>query len=307
MLFRDIRNRLGMRLVLSMRTGSPIEKFTQEHGIFIPASLVVSRDFIGSLYFFDKSMLEGRDMDIFLRAYGARESNGKYTLFASDRTFPQYRFFGRSLLDLPSVIPDAHFVDGCCHYFHFRFHSSMIGKVSELMLSEEVPAGMSIEYLGKSDPDHDVVDFVSGKVPLNFVSIVSRPPDIELFSSERNPIQSGEWKRETKYLRTDGKIRSIFYIDKPLEEIPPGVVEISREEGIYEAETENPVLSEIAGLSPHITLPALSRSQSLSGERFEMQCVGPSMFERELMERIKAAKDKFPDWELAISGVEALG
>ena len=303
MLFRDIRDRLDMRLVISIHTGTPIEKFSEEHGLFIPASLVISPDSIGSLYFFDRESITDRDAGIFLRKSGARLINGKQTIFASDRVYSQYEFFGRELLELPSMIIDAHFVEGCCHYFYFRFHSSMIREISRLIMSEEAPEGMSVKYLGKNDPEHDAMDYFGGKIPLNIVSLTSTPPDTEL-SSGTNPIRTRGWTRETKYLRTDGKIKSIFYLDEALKSIPSGVVEISGEGGIYEVATENPLLSEIGRLSRNVTLPALNRSQALIDERFEIQCVSPNMFNPELMERIKAAKDKFPEWNLTLTGIK---
>ncbi len=305
MLFREIRDILDMKLVLSVHTGTPIEKFAAENGMFIPASLVVSPDYVGSLYFFDDRAVEGRNVDIFLKASRARELKGKQTLFTSDRVYPQYKFFGRELLDLPSVIIDAHFVEGPSHHFHFRFHSSMIARVSELVTSSHAPEGMSVEYLGPNVPDRDIMSYMAGRMSLAYVSLVSTPPD-RMLGSQENPLRVTEWKRETKYIRTDGKIRSIYYLDRPLETVPANVTEIYRDRRIYEAESENPVLSEIARLSPHITIPALNRSQSLSGNRFEMQCVGPAMFKQEFMERVKAARDRYPEWNIVLSGVEQL-
>ncbi|MCL4335816.1 MAG: hypothetical protein M1344_01140 [Candidatus Thermoplasmatota archaeon] len=303
MLYRDIRNRLDMKLVISIQTGTPIEKFSEEHSLFIPASLVISPNSIGSLYFFDRENITNRDADIFLRKSEAREMNGKQTIFASDKVYTQYEFFGRKLLELPSVIIDAHFVEGCCHYFHFRFHSAMIKKISRLLMSEEAPEGMSVKYLGKNESYRDAMDYFAGKIPLNVVTLTSTPPSPEL-SLDRNPIGTRAWTRETKYLRTDGKIKSIFYLDEALEVIPSGVVEISGKNGIYETETENPLLSEIGKLSGNVIMPALNRTQALLDGRFEIQNVSPNMFNSELMERIKAANQKFPEWNLTLTGIE---
>jgi AAA+ ATPase superfamily predicted ATPase len=289
-----------MEFTLTTNQGFPVEKFSVQQNIFIPTVLFIRDQDIGALYYFKASDVEGkRDVDIFLRTYNARKRGGVITLYATSKSFVEYRFIG-DLIKIPSVVMNYVYVSGGRHFFNYRFHSSSLKEVSNLLLSENKPSSVQVESISMSRGLKQSLETFHKNAGLSVVVARSIPPKEE-FTEDKNPMGSN-WSREVKANDSEGRIRGVYYGAKEIK--AEDVLKIS--DGIYEADTDNPVLKYLSSKQDELIIPAISRFQTLINEDFTLVEVLPSLYKDDYIEMLSKASRLFPEWHLTLTEVESL-
>lgn len=290
-------NCLDMELVIEDNSGFPIEVFSRDHNLFIPALLISGEDKVAVLYYFSETLVKGnRDMEIFLNRYDARNSKGILTLYASSKKYKPYSILGK-IIDVPSVMNYASYVWNGRHYFHFAFRHEYLPHLSDIILTSETPEGMVIHRLGKNDRMNSVLEWIDQKLNLFEVTIETVPPPEEL-APDRNPL-GNEWAREIKCRTFDGSVRAVYCTPSFVE--AAGAIKVAG--NIYELTTQNELLSYLASKDGNVMIPAFRRFQSLENSRFTLSMILPHAYTGEYIRKIAKATSKFPDWNIYLTSV----
>ncbi len=292
-------NCLDMELVIEDNSGFPIEVFSRDHNMFIPAILIAGQDKVAVLYYFSESSVKGnRDMEIFLNKYEARLSNGIYTLYASSTKYKAYYLLGK-IIDIPSVMNYASYVWNGRHYFHFAFRHEYLPDLSDIILKSDSPEGMLINRLGKNNRMQEVLEWIDQKLNLFEITVETIPPPEEL-QPDRNPI-GDVWAREIKCRTFDGSVRAVYCTPNSRE--IEGAVRVA--DHIFELTTQNELLSYLSSKDGNIMIPAFRRFQSLENARFTISMVLPYAFTGEYIRKIARATSRFPNWRVFLKNVSS--
>lgn len=300
-----IESRLDMQCVITISNEFPIERFSREFKLFIPGTTIIGEDKVGLLYYLPDLADEKRDVSIFLRSFKARKNNDTWIIYTNSKVFPQLNFF-KELVSIPSIVFDTMYLEDGVHNFFFRFHHNYTHEVSKTLLGPMAPESMSVEYFGKSGGIASVIDRIKEKQNISCIKVRSKPPDEET-KEKRNPIQAGKWFREVKANFSKVNVRSVYFVDEQLKKLDDNnVVEISRDEGIYEAKTENSLLSFLSQISDEIPLPSIRRTQYYDGHSFTMNSIIPEHFKKEYLNKVSKSIDMFPEWEIILTKVQKM-
>ncbi len=293
-------NKLDMELVIENEGNFPIEAFSRDHDLFIPALLSAGNGKVSVMYYFSEAAVKGkRDVEIFLNRYGARNNEGILTLYASSSKYPQYNTLQR-ILDIPSVLNYASYVWKGKHYFHFIFRHEFLRQVSDSLLSSDLPSGINVHRLSRNDRMSDVLRWIDGHVELYEVTFDTVPPLDEL-SPEKNPIGM-EWIREIKYRTTDSSIRAVYFsISKDVSASALKIVE-----NIYEIQTSNNMLGFLSSREHNVMIPSFRRIHTLSGGIFTVTLILPRSFVSDYVKKIARSRQDFLNWNVKIRNVRPL-
>ena len=290
-------NCLDMELVIEDNSGFPIEVFSRDHNLFIPAILIAGQEKVAVLYYFSESLVKGnRDMEIFLNRYEARSHGGIFTLYASSSKYKPYSLLGK-IIDVPSVINYASYVWNGRHYFHFAFRHEYLPQLSDIMLTSDAPEGLIINRLGINDRMKRVLEWIDQKLNLFEITIETVPPPEEL-QPDRNPI-GHEWAREIKCSTFDGSVRAVYCT--PYSREIGGAVRVA--DSIFELTTQNELLSYLSSKDGNVMIPAFRRFQSLENSRFTISMILPYAYTGEYIRKIARATVKFPSWRIFLKEV----
>ena len=290
-------NNLDMELVIENEGNFPIEAFSRDHDLFVPAVLSAGNGKVSMMYYFSEAAVKGkRDVEIFLNRYGARNNGGVLTLYASSSKFPQYNMLKR-ILDIPSVLNYASYVWKGKHYFHFIFRHEFLRQVSDTLLSSEVPSGINVHRLSGNDRMIDVLKWIDSHVELYEVTVDTIPPSEEL-SPERNPIGL-EWVREIKYRTMDSSIKAVYFSGS--ERVRDDAMKIV--DNIYEMETRNEMLGFLSSSDHSIMIPSFRRIHTLSGGIFTITLILPKSFVSDYIKKISRSRKDFLNWSVKIRNV----
>ncbi|MEM0157190.1 MAG: hypothetical protein QXN26_03875 [Thermoplasmataceae archaeon] len=293
-------NNLDMELVIVNEGNFPIETFSRDHDLFIPALLSAGNGKVSVMYYFSEAAVRGkRDVEIFLNRYGARNNEGILTLYASSSRYPQYNTLQR-ILDIPSVLNYASYVWKGKHYFHFIFRHEFLRHVSDTLLSSDVPSGMNLHRLSRNDRMGDVLRWIDEHVELYEVTFDTAPPVDEL-SPEKNPIGM-EWIREIKYRTTDNSIRAVYFSKS--KEVSGNALKIV--ENIYEIQTSNDMLGFLSSREHNIMIPSFRRIHTLSEGIFTVTLILPRSFVSDYIKKIARSRKDFLNWNVKIRNVRPL-
>ena len=293
-------NFLDMEAVVISDSEFPIETFSRDHDLLIPALLTIWSDKVGILYYFSSARVKGnRDMEIFLNRYGARQTNEIYTLYASSSQYPQANVL-RKIIEVPSTVNYASYVWQGKHYFHFAFRHEYLREISNIILSPDNPYGIQVGRLAPNNRMMQVLKWLHDNLRLSMVSIESIPPEQEL-SEQNNPMGS-EWIREIKCRSPDGKIKAVYHAAGT-----PSVRDVKKiAESIYEIETQNELISFLSSKENHVMIPEFRRLQKLEDGKFTITVVLPEAYSAEYIRKLARASIALPQWKIFLSGVTPL-
>lgn len=263
---------LDRELILSNFSGFPIETFSKRYALNIPSIMVKSDSKIGMLYYFFRETTE-RDLEIFLKTYGARYEEGIYTLYASSANYPEYNFLA-DILQIPSVVPDISYILDGVHYFHFRFHHSVTTQLSQLLISEKRPRQLIIEKMDSyKDIRNNIEWFIKSYKPYVFEFLLNH---IE------NTGISGNYNAEIKGLCLSGTRRAVFY-GNPEGIKNPAIINKSLTEGDLNLR----FLDLLYGKFKGVRLPIYSNLLTVQGDKIASRIIVPEMYKKNLIERLK--------------------
>ena len=274
---------LDMELVLSNSSSFPIEDFSRRYGLRIPCIMIRDGKTVGMLYYFYKETTD-RDLDIFLRTYGARYEGGIYTLYASSSKYSEYDFL-KNLWNIPSIVPDISYVEGGVHYFHFRFHHSVSDQISDLLISSSRPKDLVIERMGK------YYDIRNG---IGWFIETYRPYVFEvLFRNNTNYGMANNINIEVKGITISGKPRGILYgkVSNVANVVPI-------DEDLVEGDIDFDFLDSIYGKYNGVRIPVYSNLLSVTHFRVVARIIIPEMYKRNLISRLGSEKYKVYEPEI---------
>lgn len=306
-LFQGPETNLDMQCILTLEGDFPVEKFSKEYELFVPASIIIKKDHVELMYYLPESVDNTRDVNIFLKSFKARKIGRVWTIYTNSKHFPELRYM-KTLTNIPSVVFDAMYLENGVHYLYFRFHHSFVKTVSEaLMEGENIPRGLSIEYLGPSKGLLNILQKINEKLSLSIISVTTKPPKEEL-GIDRNPVSSGNWTREIKVVAESDNIQAVYFTDGPLKlEQGQKVSTVCENEHIYEAKTENKVIGFYSSINGRIALPTVSRIQRFDGSSFRIETVLPDLFKSEYLIKISESLSRFPEWNIVLEDVRKIG
>ncbi len=262
---------LDRELILSNYNAFPIEIFSKRYSLNIPSIMIKNEKSVGMLYYFFKDTTE-RDLEIFLKTYGARHEEGIYTLYASSEKYLEYNFL-KDILEIPSVVPDISYILDGVHYFRFRFHHSVTDKLSQLLISEKRPRPLVIEKMDSyRDIRTDIGWFISSYSPYVFEL---------LFNNSKKTGITGDYNAEVKGVFTSGVRRAVFYGS------PQGIlnsVKIDKE--LVEGDLNIPFLDVLYEKFNGVRLPIYSNLLTVSGDKISSRIIVPGMYKRNLIARL---------------------
>ncbi|MGP6240221.1 hypothetical protein ACNF40_07415 [Cuniculiplasma sp. SKW4] len=275
-IYKEIKPEDGLdrELILSNFSGFPIETFSKRYSMNIPSIMVKRDKDIGMLYYFFRDTTE-RDLEIFLKTYGARYEEGIYTLYASSANYPEYNFLA-DILQIPSVVPDISYILDGVHFFHFRFHHSVTTQLSQLLISEKRPRQLIIEKMDSyRDKRNNIEWFIKSYRPYVFEFLLN--------NSEYTGIR-GNYNAEIKGVCTSSIRRVVFYGN------PEGInnatkIDINLMEGDFNLQ----FLDLLYGKFNGVRLPIYSNLLTARDGKIASRIIVPEMYKRNLIERLKEA------------------
>lgn len=291
-------NCLDMELVLVSDSGYPIEAFSKDHNLFVPAVLISGNEKVAVLYYFSETGVSGhRDVEIFLNRYSARKTNGIYTLYASSAKYPEYTFL-RDIINIPSVMNYATYVWNGRHFFHFVFRHEYLPELSQVLLSAGNSTGVHVYRLGKNNQMRQILKWIDERIKLYEVSVETIPPQTEL-EPDNNPL-GPQWTREIKCRSFDDYIRAVYCSPNP--RISDKAIRVT--DNIFELETRNELLSYLASKEGNMVIPAFRRVQTLENGKFTISMILPEAYVSEYLRKIARASRMFNSWRIFLQTVK---
>ncbi len=262
---------LDRELVLSNYSAFPVEELSRRLNLNIPCITIGDGNKFGLLYYFFKDKIE-RDLEIFLKTYGARQVNGIYTLYASSSIYSEYVFL-KKLIEIPSIVPDISYVMNGTHFFHFRFNRAVTDEVSNLIISSEKPVDLNIERLGEfTDIRGYIKWFIEDYDP--YVFEIAFNHDLKLENMENLNI-------EIKGMVTGGTRRAIFY-----GQAGDAKNQIRIDSNIVEADLEMPFIDILYKKFQDVRIPIYSNLITVYRRRAISRIIIPGMFRKNLISRL---------------------
>jgi hypothetical protein len=181
---------------------------------------------------------------------------------------------------------------------NFRFSSMDLKKISQILLgfSRFDEMDFKINYLGENPGLTWVLENLNAVEPITVIGFTGHAPEVER-TPENNPM--GErWIREVRYISDDEQISAVYLTEK---EIPEKQYRRKLGNNLYESSTRNSMMNAISKISLKSSVPTVSRVQAVDGEKFDMEFVIPSLYQRQFLKVMSEVTESFPDWDLKLS------
>lgn len=237
MLVRDVEKKLDMRIVLKLRQETDFFRDTASLGRTLPVYIYNNEATTWMSTYFPKDEKSPK-IDLLTRKFEAIKKEGSYVVDTRINNVKDLAIIDK-LMDVPSfVINRSDMGDGFLNVYA-RFHSSRMDSVSQLLADYTSDADNArVAWLGPSPGITTITDWIHDEYPLSLVTYkVSTDSDDESFrrlSEVQGLIGEVRNSRNRK-----GKISTVLYTERPLEEGIPGVLPVSSSDCIYQFEFFN--------------------------------------------------------------------
>ncbi len=303
----DALDNLNWKVTLSVRPKGGIAEKTERFGIESELGLQFGEEQTDINYFIKKREEMQRDLIIFINESKALEANGIYRIRAVAKPNFLLTEIAKELLRIPSVVLSSFMVSRGEYNMELIFHDSEIAAVSNTLIKKlESKTGGSaskvgIKYMGPSGGYRNCIREISKRTELSLVVTEANPPEEELIQ-ERNPV-GNEWIRMEKTPSGNGKIYGIYFTTREISH--KTVQKIGN--GIYFAQTPNPLMEYVDSLIASKRIPAIGRVDLLTGNRFNILTAVPKIFTNEYIDILRKTNLSFPEWNLKIVRVQTIG
>lgn len=296
MLLDKVGNLLDFQCHIILRDHYQVLLLSEKIGFTCSASMFIRKDVVEVRFYIASADESNRDMRILLETSKARKVEGVWIIYTNSKHYPELESL-KEIIKLDSVVMDYFLLkDGLLHV-NFRFHSSDLRKVSNLLLgfSKSIGAEFQIEYLGKNEGLLNIVSKLNRIEALSFLSFEGVIPEDEK-SPLNNPV-GDEWVREIRYISDSEQISSIYSMEGKVKN-PSLVKQLAQ--GIYEATTKNKVINDISKKTIEKGIPTICRIQSVKGKVFTMEYVIPSYYQNHFMKIMSEIVEAYQDWKFNI-------
>lgn len=296
MLLDKMGKTLDFQCHIVLRNHYPIFLLSEKIGLTCSASVFLRKEHVELRFYISSADENNRDMRIMLETSKARKMEGVWVIYTNSRHFPELNGL-KEIIQQKSVVMDYYLLKRGAFHVNFRFHSSELGKISDLLLgfSKSMEAEFQIEYLGRNTGLENIISSLDAIEPLSFLSFQGVTPESEK-SPGNNPVGE-EWMREIRYISDSDLISSIYSMKGEIRN-KSAVHKIA--EGIYEASTRNEVINDISRICIEKGIPTICRIQALSGKTFTMEYVIPSYYQNHFMKIMAEILAGFEDWNFHI-------
>jgi hypothetical protein len=296
MLLDKIGNVLDFQCHIILRNHYQVLMLSEKIGFTCSASMFIRKDLVELRFYIASADENNREMRILLETSRARKVDGVWIIYTNSKHFPELESL-KELIKLDSVVMDYFLLKDGLFHVNFRFHSSDLRKVSNLLLgfSNSLGAEFQIEYLGKNEGLMSIISKLNRVDPLSYLSFEGVIPENEK-SPLNNPV-GDQWIREIRYISDSEQISSIYSMEGKVKS-PSSVKELGPH--IYEATTKNQVINDISKKSIEKGVPTICRIQAIKGKTFTMEYVIPSYYQSHFMKIMSEIVETYPDWNFNI-------
>jgi hypothetical protein len=292
-----INKALDYRCRFSLKGDYPILSVSRKIGLKCPASVFLRKGMVELRFYISVADESNRDLRILLETSKARKIDGVWIIYSNDRVYPELKIF-RELLENTSAVMDYYFLQDGEFEVNFRFSSMDLKKISQILLgfSRFDEMDFKINYLGENPGLTWVLENLNAVEPITVIGFTGHAPEVER-TPENNPM--GErWIREVRYISDDEQISAVYLTEK---EIPEKQYRRKLGNNLYESSTRNSMMNAISKISLKSSVPTVSRVQAVDGEKFDMEFVIPSLYQRQFLKVMSEVTESFPDWDLKLS------
>lgn len=290
-----------MEAIITATGDFPVEKFSREKGITIPAVLTIGENRESFLYYFEEMEEQDRDTSLFLKANKARKKGNIRTIYSNSNYYKEYNFF-RKLTLVPSLVLDFQYVMDGHHFIHLRFHRKYLKEFSDLISSEAFPEINSVLYVGENRHSIENAKKFFRLFKVMHISYRFTPPEIE-GRRDGNHLMKGDFSGEVRYINENRKIPFNLYMKPSNALVLENVKGKAADDEISEVSFENDMLNEIIFLSEHVAFPNFGIYFTRKNGILRFEALIPEMYSREFMKKVFNLSIKIPEWNIVLDNV----
>ncbi len=288
-------NELNWKLSISLTPETQLAKATKgfnvksEIGIFINDSEAEIELYING------AAGANREMIIFLDQFGAVKKNNIYRIRSDLSHMEGALKILRQVLDIPTVVLGASWVDNGAYYLEFLFNYSDMDAVSDLVLEKLIEIdNVHLNYIGPGNGVYEALAEANKRTPIDIIEIEIKAPEDEL-GPVKNPMGK-EWVRMLKSNIATNKIRAVYFTGEHGSNVK---LNYANTENIFE-EYLNTRMREERILS-------IAEIDMLKDNTFRIFTANPAIFTMEYFALISEASKKFKDWKSVVKRVQPYG
>ncbi|MEM0155104.1 MAG: hypothetical protein QW597_00670 [Thermoplasmataceae archaeon] len=300
----DIDKRLTMQFDISFLLKDRISEETRKLGITAPGFTYYHSDRIELFFYLPPSIEQLAEGKRAITMMKAKNRNNTW-IVRCDITDRSVIDTIESLVAIPSVVIDMVLMDKGSLKIRFRFHHNFIKNASDILLSKiGTVDALSINYFGESRGIASTIIEQSSRIHLSAIKFTMEPNSLQF--DETNEIFSQPWMRVRKYDSGGQKLHHVyFFYGKEFDPKKYNLKTISKEDSLYETNSENPVLVYLVSECEKLGL--FSDSIHIYNGKVLLGRVWiPSAFVPDYVGLIASARAKFPDWNIEIGGVTSM-
>jgi|GEM_PF-2724804 len=247
------------------------------------------------VYYLPSELDQERDGAVFLKEFLAERRENMYIVRRSleDENLSGAFF---DFVAIPSLVLVSAILDNGTYRFVFLFHSSVLDSVSSHLLDISAHVPLMVEYLGKSRGMKQILGKIDESIPLLVMKSTGIAPDFET-TPERNPIGS-RWIRIIKITPSGENVSAVYFASTQPATGSGRMVH----DGIFEAETRNPVTEYLTREDRKYGMIHLMRIHELNGRLLTVINIFPESFGNIPIKLLGMTALKFPEWKIQITG-----
>lgn len=300
----EIDKRLTMQCDISFSLNDRVSEETRKLGITAPGFAYYHEDRVELFFYLSPSteqLAEGKRAITMMKA----KNRNNIWIVRCDITDRSVIETVESIVETPSVVIDLVQMDKGSLKIRFRFHNNFIKNVSDILLSKiGTVEALSVNYFGESRGIAATILEQSSRIHLSAIKFTMEPNS--LVFDETNKIFSQPWMRVRKYDSGGRKLHHIyFFYGREFEPEKYNLTTISKEDSLYETNSENPVIGYLVSECEKLGLFSDS-IHIYNGKTLLGRVWIPTAFIPDYVGIIASARAKFPEWNIEISGVTSI-
>ncbi len=244
------------------------------------------------LFFQNRANME-RDLNIFLREFEGILENDIWRIKRNKIERLDYIKVIENILDIQTIVMTSIWIDDGVFHAEFIFNRSLTREISGIILDKLVKIeGAKLEYIGPNNGFFGILEEINKRCELSIIQLEILPPKKELKMPE-NPM-GDHWIRILKKPYSTDFIKGVYVVSgEPTK--PEALTEVINNK-VYEAKSDNKLLSYfISGM--HVKrIPTIAAIQRLDIPDFRLWIVFPSLFRNEILKIAADAREDLPEW-----------
>ncbi|MFG1519933.1 MAG: hypothetical protein AAE977_05610 [Thermoplasmataceae archaeon] len=298
----EVDKRLDRECEFIFSWNDSVFDLSEKYGLIAPGVFLKSENEIDIYYHITadpSSIYEMRNALIILQAENIGED------WVIKQRITDNGFLGalNEILVIPSVVLDMiMMIKGNLH-MRFRFHHSVENVVSNYIMAQLLgKMDFSVHYLGKSRGFMNTLKDINDIMPLSMVRYSVTAPEYEK-PPTKNPIGM-KWERVRKYVRGDRILHYVYFgYTEPPAESQKYYYTISEKDHLYETVTGNDVITFINENSEKKRLVRIGALHFFDGTNLEIKVVISKSSVKDYLSVLSSAREKFPEWDLQLTGI----